>query len=382
MMASLLVGCGNTPNEVMSTNQESLNVEEKNESEEDFIEEDTEVWDLDAPWRKAYIDYLNTNEEIAPYAQGDYGFTFALIYLDDNDVPELFVDTGVEAGGQYIATYYDDKVVTHHFSRIGSQYIERSGLVYTNTGHMDYYPLTITKLEDGIFTEIGSGISYVSEEDWEKMTSDENYPYILTYEWEDESVTEEQFNAKVAELYDLDQSKYPEDFNSYDEFVYQLENGKWYSYDHRYEFIAGDVNWDEAQSQCKKKGGYLATITCLNEAKEISAQLHEQGFDDYALYVGYRSCGWEGDEFYSYRWVDADGNYKVVMPSMYDYWYYEWPGYDYQDSEWSFEAGEQEYGLVKYNSETNMIYVFEAPGDLISVSPQYAGKMGYICEFD
>ena len=29
-----------------------------------------------------------------------------------------------------------------------------------------------------------------------------------------------------------------------------------------------------------------------------------------------------------------------------------------------------------------MIYVFEAPGDLISVSPQYAGKMGYICEFD
>ena len=77
-MASLLVGCGNTPNELMSTNQESLNVEEKNESEEDFIEEDTEVWDLDAPWRKAYIDYLNTNEEIAPYAQGDYGFTLNL----------------------------------------------------------------------------------------------------------------------------------------------------------------------------------------------------------------------------------------------------------------------------------------------------------------
>ncbi|MCR4745915.1 MAG: hypothetical protein K5894_11905 [Lachnospiraceae bacterium] len=189
VMASLLVGCGTAKSE--------------------------------KSWQKAYIDYLNTDEEIAPYAKEDY--TFALIYLDDDDIPELFIDTGFEAGGQYIATYYNGKVVTHQFLRIGSQYIERSGLVYTHTGNMDYYPLTITKLENGTFTEIASGLSYVSEEDWEKMTTDENYPYTLTYEWGDEIVTEEQFNTNIEEIYDLEKSTYPEDLCSYDEFVDRLE---------------------------------------------------------------------------------------------------------------------------------------------------------------
>ena len=91
---------------------------------------------------------------------------------------------------------------------------------------MDYYPLTITKLENGVFTEIGSGVSYVSSEDWEKMLEDENYPYTLTFEWEGDKVSEAQFNANVAELYNLEQSKYPDNFYTYDEVIHVIESGK------------------------------------------------------------------------------------------------------------------------------------------------------------
>ena len=191
-------------------------------SEYSSTEEVTEVAEEannNEDWRSAYLDYLSTDDDMDACRESDIGFKFSLIYLDDDDIPELFIDTDVEAGGQIVATYHDGKVVEQHLSRLGSQYIEKSGLIYTNTGHMDYYPLTITKLENGTFTEIGEGLSYLSEEDREKLANDNEYPYTLTYEWEGETVSEEQFNAKVAELYDLDKSKYPDDMHNYDEIV-------------------------------------------------------------------------------------------------------------------------------------------------------------------
>lgn len=179
------------------------------------------------PWRKAYIDFLTTDEDVAPY-EDEYGICtkYTLIYLDDDSIPEIFVDTGFEAGGEYILTYYNGKVIKESLSRTGSEYIERSGLVYTNTGHMEYYPLTITKLENGVFTVIGKGVSYISEEDYKKRAEDENYHPSLTYEWEGKKVTEDQYNAKVAELYDLNKSKVPDNYYTYDEFVKLLKSGK------------------------------------------------------------------------------------------------------------------------------------------------------------
>lgn len=145
-------------------------------------EREDEGVETEESWREAYYDYLTTNEDVAPDETGNHGLQVTMIYLDDDDVPELFIDTGI-------------------------------------TGHMDYYPLSITKLEDGEFREIGIGLAYLSDADREHMIADENYPYILTYEWEDELVSEEQFNANVAEIYDMEQSVYPEEYVPYDEFL-------------------------------------------------------------------------------------------------------------------------------------------------------------------
>lgn len=170
---------------------------------------------LDEPWRQAYLEFLNSDDPIIQSCYSDPDITFSLIYLDDDNVPELFIDTGFEAGGQFVVTYYNGTINSLHLSRRGSQYIEKNGLIYTNTGHMDYYPLSITELKDGVFTVIGSGVSYLSEEDRDKMLEDEDYPYTLTYEWEGEIVTETQYNEKIYALYDLKESKYLEGGYSY-----------------------------------------------------------------------------------------------------------------------------------------------------------------------
>ena len=222
LMASMLVGCKTASKEEAAIEPEEVTVEESTEEVDEAEEREDEGVETEESWREAYYDYLTTNEDVAPDETGNHGLQVTMIYLDDDDVPELFIDTGMEAGGEIIATYYDGEVVSYNFPRLGSQYIERSGLVYTNTGHMDYYPLTITKLEDGEFREIGVGLAYLSEADREHLIADENYPYILTYEWEDELVSEEQFNANVAEIYDMEQSVYPEEYVPYDEFVKEL----------------------------------------------------------------------------------------------------------------------------------------------------------------
>ncbi len=234
LAACVLAGCSNGVKEIESSEAEETvaasvsAVEEETKSTAEETEESEENEDMSVEgnelWVQAYLDFLKNDEDYGQNGQ-DSGMRFALIYLDDDEVPELFIDTGFEAGGECIVTFHDGKTIKQQLERCGSQYIEKSGLIYTNTGHMDYYPLTITKLENGQFTEIGSGLSYVSEENGKKMREDENYPYILTYEWEGKTVTEDQFNAEVAELYDLDQSKYPENFHSYDEFVKMIQDG-------------------------------------------------------------------------------------------------------------------------------------------------------------
>ena len=114
----------------------------------------------------------------------------------------------------------------------------------------------------------------------------------------------------------------------------------------------------------------------------ISELVKKEGLADKAFFVGYRSCEWVGDTFCSFRWINQDGSYQEVMPSMYDFWDYHSPGYDYTKNEWSFEAGEQEVGLAKYFDETGMIYIFDAPDRVLSVSLEYSGELGFICEYD
>ncbi len=331
-------------------------------------------------WSKAYAEYLRTGSEYISYDEAGNDLSYTLIYLDNDDVPELFINTGIEASGEIVVTYYDGEVIENHLYRLGSQYIEKSGFVYTDTGHMDYYPVTIMKLENGTFTEIASGLKYLSEENSKKMSQDENYPYTLSYEWEDEPVTEEEFNANVAEYYDVDKGKYPDNYYTYDEFLYLLENGKWYSADHKYELVVQDCSWSEAQKICLEKGGYLATVTCTEEAEVISDLISKERYTDNAFFVGYRSSEWVGDTFCSSRWINQDGSYMEVMPSIYDFWDYNSPGYDYETSEWPYDY--REVGLAKFYEDEGMIYIFEAPDNLLEVSPEYAGKVGFVCEYD
>lgn len=228
LSVALLTGCAEpAPDnvesvEISSKDSDIASTEETSSEDSALASTEDSVEAKEPGWASAYADYIRSEFDTDYFREDEE--PFALIYVDDNTEPELLIDSGSEAGGEYILTYYDGQVVEGHFSRIGSKYIQYGGLIYTDTGHQDYYPVEITQLKDGKFTIIGSGVRYVSEDDWKKMTTDENYPYILTYEWEEQPVTEEEFNAHVAELVDESKLQYAEKYHSYADMLEILDN--------------------------------------------------------------------------------------------------------------------------------------------------------------
>lgn len=285
IIGSLLMGCGQTISVDKTNKVASLEVEILDSVVQEEIEEPLDIYPTE--WSQAYIDFLNNSwGERDIYEE----CVLSLIYLDDNDIPELFISGSCEASGEIIITYTDSGVKTQQLDRIGSKYIPRSGIIYTHTGNMDYYPLTITKLEDGHFSVLATGLQYVSDEEWQKRWNSEgDYDEtIYTYEWECQVVSEDVFNSKITEIVNIDDLEYPPAY-SYSEMTSILQTGHHSSYKHRYELITDDVNWNNAFNSAIEKGGYLATITSNEEASVIADLIGQEDLGNYSFYVAYRT---------------------------------------------------------------------------------------------
>lgn len=116
--------------------------------------------------------------------------TFSLIYIDEDEIPELVVYGCCEADGTTICCYYNGEVHEKHLSRLGYTYIEKENLICNGAGHMDVYYDHVYKIEDGEFVEVGMG-DYGGNR------------YIGTYyKWNDVSVSEEEYYRQLNAVYD------------------------------------------------------------------------------------------------------------------------------------------------------------------------------------
>lgn len=205
---TILSGCSNnsinkTESTIAEINDSSLEemqitiTSEKTTETEKLTEPSTAEYTPE-PWQTAYADYINSMWE---GKEPDCHFNYSLIYLDNDDIPELFVSTPAEASGEIVVTFYNGNLQTCQLSRIGSEYIERSGLIYSDNGHIWYFPVTITKLENGEFSVIGSGL--------DEYSLDENQNPLHKYTWESEEVSEEDFENNINKPFDKEKGIRP-----------------------------------------------------------------------------------------------------------------------------------------------------------------------------
>jgi hypothetical protein len=96
-------------------------------------------------WQEAYKSYIENNSH-----DSNDGNSYCLIYLDDDDIPEL-LDFGVsEADGTRVVVYNNGSFTENQMSRLSVQYIPGENLLLNNEGNMGYYTANVYSIVNGV----------------------------------------------------------------------------------------------------------------------------------------------------------------------------------------------------------------------------------------
>ena len=190
---------------------EAQTVEATTEKKEEKVDIDKVV--------SAYADYLGTD-----YPDGNYsseytyvpsyvGYSFKFIFIDDDDMPELYVDGNMTAAAHFLLTCDNGKV-----KEIGKgilSYKEKSGLYEMTPMHFQTQEnYNIFELKNGKSKQIHEGVVKYNG------AADENG---FTYLWDDNTVSGDEFKKLHKEAYDSDAATESEEYESFGAAVNALE---------------------------------------------------------------------------------------------------------------------------------------------------------------
>lgn len=156
---------------------------------EEIYEDADTLYLGDSQWAKEYIDSIVS--DITPTDASVCRF----IYIDDDDLPELWVDHSYGAAGAYVYALNNGSADAVYISHGMAYWHEKQNLLYTSGGHMGYYDDAIYRLEKGKFIPVATG-SYGEVWDGEDNISYEFF-------WNNAKTTEENYNQKLEAAFDM-----------------------------------------------------------------------------------------------------------------------------------------------------------------------------------
>ncbi len=338
-------------------------------------------------WKAAYLSYLDAYE----YADR---CTYSLIYVDEDDIPELMIDTGYEAGGCFILTFHDGVLDGWQSDRLNVTYIEKGNLICNSDGNMGYYYDRVYTIQDGKWRYVEGG-KYGDGPDGVQF--DENGDYIGVYVyiwngeaesigyWDGKEISEEEYESHLNSVYPTEQAICPERYYILKEICSVLRTGDVSSAGHRYELIVEDLTWTEADTLCREKGGYLAAITSWEELERIQEQMIAENKTDITFFVGAknpmeRNMGGT----WGYHWFEPESGAKYDMLELYaalfGFWLDDEPSYTGLTEDGAEVI--EDCVVLLYREADERCYINDVPDDILSAAPSYSGKVGYICEYD
>lgn len=159
-------------------------------------------------WGQIYIDYIlnhqlnkNGDSYLSPYLY--YNMTYDLIYIDDDDIPEIICCPAADTGA-VLLYMCDDEVEYYQMPRRSSmRYIEREG-VFEVSGYdwtidnywgRDNYYDQICVLTNGYIGDRAEGsMAYILDENG-------YYTDSMEYEWDEEPVSEEEYKKNYEKVF-------------------------------------------------------------------------------------------------------------------------------------------------------------------------------------
>ena len=202
-------------------------------------------------WKQAYVDFVDSMHEKLQYESSGavhvINEIYKLVDINGDEIPELYINTGSTAGGDYICTYAGGEVVEQYVWNYGFSYIEGQNLFRDSGGHMDVYYDKIYSLKDGAFVLIASG--EYGAEDNSDVQMDENGNFIYDYRWNGQAVSsEEEYMDLLVQVYDTQRAVNPFNGAEYDERASRYVGNGLCNYDEIIEKIinyGSDGNVDE-----------------------------------------------------------------------------------------------------------------------------------------
>ena len=146
-----------------------------------------------AEWKEAYL--KTVKDHYAEYGGViDDSLWWGIIYVDDNDVPELIWDTGTTAGGEMVYTYHNGEVIQVYYAYSPISFVPGDGLIGGGAGH-GYISESVVKLADGETIAIWAG----EIDAYESYMG--NFDVAPKYYVNTEEVTEEEYNKTYTDAY-------------------------------------------------------------------------------------------------------------------------------------------------------------------------------------
>lgn len=169
---------------------------------------------LSQDWQTAYQDFLEGAK--------DHHVAFALIYVDGDDIPELYLNGDCEATGDALCTYKNGQVIEQRLRRTwGGSYIPGTGLIKNTNGNMGYYTTDIYALTGSGFASIWNGLEV--QEFAPPANEDEEMTITCTFSIGDQTVSEKAYYAAIEEVFRTSQAvQLHEDAVSFDAIRQQL----------------------------------------------------------------------------------------------------------------------------------------------------------------
>ena len=170
-------------------------------------------------WKTAYLDFIESRE-----SEYDFDYRYALVYVDNDDIPELYAMGVCEADSDLVCSYKNGRVIKQCLGRmLGGKYVERSGIVINQNGHMGQYYDNVYKLDQNGFSQILNASStkrYVTLEN-------DDFEIINEYFIDGKAVSKDEYNAAINAAVDLSQTvEFYENSVSYDLIKQQIADCK------------------------------------------------------------------------------------------------------------------------------------------------------------
>lgn len=168
-------------------------------------------------WQQAYVGLIQNDQILGGYEGYD------LIYLDDDEIPELVEIGDCEANGCRLISYYGGELEVTQLNRLYFSYLEREGLLCNSEGNMDNYYDLVYRLADGKLTLIAQG--YYGAEDNSHVQFDEAGEPIYRYDWNGTEMSKEEYEGELNAVYDTKRAKeYVWPGSSAEEMIRRIES--------------------------------------------------------------------------------------------------------------------------------------------------------------